>query len=231
MSLDLLAVQDAGEALSPPERALLLADHAPGTPRRVDEPVGRTNARLLRLYGELAGPLVEGTVGCPRCAVTVEFAAPVAELLAAEKAIDVAPPPLADGGTTVSWRPVSYDDLVAAVRAPDAEQGVAEVLARCIQGVEGEVTAALRPRVSAAMAHADPLAEIELDLVCPECGAGVRALLDVLGFIWSQVVAQSQALLVEVDTLARVYSWSEAEILALPRARRRRFVELATGGT
>lgn len=229
--LDLLAVQDAGEALTPPERALLLASLAPGNPPVAGEPVGRTNARLLRLYEQLAGPLVEGTVACAGCGATVEFAVSTAQLLATEPDIDTAPPPLTVGAASVRWRPVSYDDLVAAAAAVDAEHAVAEVLARCLEAADDiREAAALRPKVSTAMATADPLAELDLDLACPECGAAVRAELDVLGFTWAQVRTQAENLLVEVDALARVYSWSEAEILALPPARRRRFVELATGG-
>jgi hypothetical protein len=227
MMLDLLALQDAGEALSPPRRALLLAGQATGPALAADEPVGRVHARLLRLHEELAGPTLEGTVACASCGATVEFGVECSELLGAEGDIVADPPPL-DG---VAWRPVSYDDLAVAADAPDGHQAVAAVLARCAPGhATGNRAGELRPALSEAMAAADPLAEIELDLTCPDCSVPVRAELDVPAFTWAQVVTQAQALLVEVDALARVYSWSEAEILALSGARRRRFVELATGG-
>lgn len=227
MPLDLLSLEDAGEALSPPRRALLLAAHAPGPPPDAGEPVGHTHARLLRLHQELAGSMMEGTVGCPSCAATVELSVDCEELLASEPEVLVHPAPLATGSGTVAWRPVSYDDLAAAAETEDECQAVAAVLSRC---VDGEVTDQLRPSLCTAMAQADPLAEIEVELACPECGEPVHALLDVLDFTWARVVARAQALLVEIDVLARVYSWSEAEILALPSARRRRFVELAAGG-
>lgn len=226
MPVDLLTLEDAGEALSPPRRALLLAESAPGPPVEPREPVGRTHARLLGLYQELAGSMLEGTVDCPACAATVELNVACEDLLAAQPAVPVDPGPLLTGTGSVTWRPVSYDDLAAAESEDDA-QAVAEVLSRC---VDGEVTERLRPALCAAMATADPLAEIEVELVCPECEEPVLAFLDVLDFTWAQVVAKAEALLLEVDVLARAYSWSEAEILALSPARRRRFVELATGG-
>lgn len=227
MALDLLSLEDAGEALSPPRRALLLAEQAPGPPVEPREPVGRTHARLLRLHQELAGSTLDGTVGCPSCAATVELSVDCEELLASMPEVPVQPAPLASGSGFVTWRPVSYDDLAAAAEAEDGGRAVAEVLSRC---VDGEVTEQLRPALCTAMAAADPLAEIEVELACPECEEPVHALLDVLDFTWAQLVARAQALLLEVDVLARAYSWSEADILALSAARRRRFVELATGG-
>ncbi len=227
MALDLLSVLDAGETLSRPERALLLAAQAPGVPGppAEDEPVGATTARLLALHATLAGPALEGTVACSACGATVEFSAVGDDLLAGGVSPGSAGAP--DPVEGVRWRPVSYADLVAAARAEDETAGVGVVLKRC---VEGPVSPEVRARLVERMAEADPLAEIELDLTCAECGEAVRALLDVLDFTWAQVVAQAQALLADVDTLARAYSWSESEILALPRARRRRFVDLVTGG-
>lgn len=231
MPLDLLSLEDAGEALSPPRRALLLAAHAPGPTAEVGEPVGRTHARLLRLHQELAGSILQGTVGCPSCAATVELSVDCEELLASQPDVPVHPTPLATGSgtdtTSITWRPVSYDDLAAAAEAEDDGHAVTAVLSRC---VDGEVTDQLRPSLCAAMEAADPLAEIEVELACPECVEPVHALLDILDFTWAQLVVRAQALIVEVDVLARVYSWSEADILALSPARRRRFVELATGG-
>src|SRR3954447_10798349 len=95
MPLDLLSLQDAGEALSPPRRALLLAEHAPGAPPEPREPVGRTHARLLRLHQELSGSTLEGTVTCPSCAATVELSADCDELLRSDPGAGVRPRPLA----------------------------------------------------------------------------------------------------------------------------------------
>lgn len=225
MTLDLLFVLDAGERLSLPERAMLLAEYAPGAGREPLEPVGRTTARLLALFEELGGPELEGTAECRGCGATAEFAVATADL--AQAAPEANAGWHTSGGTR--WRPVSYDDLVVAVQADDDAAAVDAVLARCLDGAS--VGPDERARLVEAMALADPLAEVDLDLTCPECAAPVRAVLDVVEFTWSRVVAQAQVLLLDIDALARAYSWSEAEILALPPVRRRRFVDLVTGGS
>lgn len=225
MAFDLLAAHDAGEALSPPERALLLARFVGHEQPDPLEPVGITTARLLGLYEQLTGPELAGTATCPGCDAIVEFTVEISALLALESGIVVEPVHLDHAGAELNCRPISYGDLVAASSAPDA---VTALLERC---VDGPVPAAARAVVSDTLAAADPLAEVQLDLACPDCGAEVRAELDVITFTWSRIVAGAEALLSEVDVLARVYSWSESEILALSPGRRRRFVALAAGDT
>ncbi len=228
MAIDLLSVLDAGEQLTLPERAVLLAEHAPGPGRVHLEPVGRTTELLLGLLEQLGGPTLEATAECRGCGATAEFALDLGDLAS------MAPGRGAAWGDVegVRWRPVSYDDLIVAARAADAAGGVQAVLERCVAGAAGgagDIDADLRGRLSEAMAQADPLAEIDIELTCPDCEAEVPTTLDVVEFTWAHVVAQAQTLLLEVDALARAYSWSETEILALPPARRRRYVDLVAG--
>ncbi len=223
MRLDPLTMLDRGEALSDPERALLMAQSAPGEARPEFEPVGRTIARLLTLYRQVAADALEGTVTCTNCDEVVEFSIGIDALLGQEHLIDSEPHPFVEGDVTLRWRPVSFEDLAVAINSPD---GPETLLRRCVQE---QVPAASRAALAERMAEADPLAEIAIDFVCAECGEQRLAVLDVVTFAWSQIVAQAQALLVDIDVLARAYSWSEADILALPTARRRRFVALVVG--
>lgn len=226
---DLLEVRDAGESITGPERALLLAGLVtpPADPQQL-EPLGRTTAKLLRLHEHLAGPLLEGTVPCPACAATVEFGLETRALLALESGIVDEPAPLLVEGEQVAWRPVAYADLVTAF-AEEPERVDDKVLSRCVDEPGRRLAPQTRAEVVAAMAEADPLAEISMDLACPECGGQVLASLDVVRFAWAEVEARAGTLMAEVDALARAYSWSEAAILAMPARRRERFVALVTG--
>src|SRR5262249_55645931 len=64
-------------------------------------------------------------------------------------------------------------------------------------------------------------------LRAPACGHGWQADLDVGAFVLAEVDAHAARLLGEVHGLAHAYGWSEADILALSTARRRRYLELA----
>ncbi len=50
--------------------------------------------------------------------------------------------------------------------------------------------------------------------------------LDIAGYLFAEVAARGRFLYREVHTLARYYHWSEVDILALSRERRRRYLAL-----
>jgi hypothetical protein len=228
--------QDPG--LTDPDRALLLAGAAgdevdPGSLAVL--PVGRVTALLLRLRADLAGTAVAALVGCPACGLEVEFEADTDELLDLEAKIDDAPPPVLVGEHAITWRPPSYGDLAALSHSSDPDpRGF--LAGRCVLEVRhGDEKAAREPlpatlldSLSDAMATADPLAEVLLDLVCPDCGHAFRTALDFGSFVWSELESRAQRLVLEVDALARSYGWTEQQVLALSDVRRAHYLRLVT---
>lgn len=73
----------------------------------------------------------------------------------------------------------------------------------------------------------DPAAAIAFDLACPTCGDRWSAPLDVAAALWAEIKRAAESLLLEIDTLARAYSWSEAAILRLSPLRRAAYLQLA----
>src|SRR3954454_13343306 len=165
----ILDLWDRAERLDPVERALALAaggDPAGGTAEAAALPLGRRDARLLRLRTELAGETLEATAPCPQCGEVVEFAADANELLAREDG-EASAGRIEERGFVVSWRLPDSRDFAAAAGAGDAAGGERVLLERCVTaaaGPDGELTGAalparVREAVSNAMAAADPLAE------------------------------------------------------------------------
>jgi hypothetical protein len=223
---DLLAVHDAAAGATPAQQALLLASLHADAPADdlAAEPVGRTTARLLRLRQEIAGPVMEATAPCPQCEETVEFAVDTGDLLALEEQIVDAPGPVQVGEQDITWRPVTFGDLTAVVEEVDPSSSLVQ---RCAGGTA--LTDVARAALVTAMGEADPLLELGCDLTCPRCGADMRTVVDVPGFVWAEVSARARVLLAEVDVLARAYGWSERDILDLTPARRAHYVDLVTG--
>jgi hypothetical protein len=216
----------AAEALPPVERALVLASTVDET--TVEElarlPLGRRDARILRL---LQGQALEATATCPACGEQAQFAVDAEALLArAEEAVEPAPVEL--DGLVLAWRPPDSDDVSAAAAAGDLEGAERVLLGRCVSGVaDGALPAEARAAVADAMARADPLAEVLVDVGCPACGHDFVSELDVSTFAWAELRRRARALLEEVDVLARAYGWTEAEVLALDERRRAAYLELA----
>ncbi|MFG2328067.1 hypothetical protein ACGFMM_00430 [Streptomyces sp. NPDC048604] len=246
LSGEVLGLWDECRDASREERALALAaavdDSADSLPP-ADRPVGRVTALLLRLHQALAGARMAATVSCPGCRGTVEFAASAEALLGLEDKIVDCPAPLLHGGYEVVWRCPSYRDLQAVAEQPGADDpdlGAALLLERCVLSLRHEESAkasargadlpgAVREALTDAMAAADPLADLLVDLRCPDCELEFTADLDVAAFAWAEVECRGRQLLLDVDALARSYGWSEREVLALSEPRRASYVRILTG--
>ncbi len=110
----------------------------------------------------------------------------------------------------------------------------AEMLRRaCIVAAEGregaldpaEIGTDIDEPLEAALRSLDPWVETIISVECPNCGGEVRGTLDALSLI-SGRLGPPGAILLDVDRLARAYHWSEEAILALPTARRQRYLAL-----
>lgn len=236
-----LDLWQAAERRDPVERSLVLAAAADPAGESLDElarlPLGRRDERLLGLHTALAGPVLEATALCPACGEHAEFTVDTGAL-AARGTEGVAPAPVEAAGFVVEWRSPDSRDLAAAAATGEPVAAERVLVARCVTaavGPDGEVEGtALPPEVrealARAMAEADPLAEVLIEVACPACGTAFVADLDLGGFVWAELRARAQRLLGEVDVLARAYGWTEAEVLALDDRRRAVYLELASGG-
>jgi hypothetical protein len=231
-----LDLWQAGEALAPIERPLALAAAVDARPH--DElaqlPLGRRDARLLALHRSLGPSPLEATAPCPACGEAAEFELDAGALLARSDGATL-PAPVEVGGHVVSWRSPDSRDVAAAAAATDVASAERVLLRRCVTSARGpdgrvdptDLPAEVRAEVARAMAEADPLAEVLVDVVCPACETAFVADLDVAGFVWAEVRLCALRLLRDVDVLARAYGWTEAEVLALDERRRAAYLELA----
>ncbi|RMB80843.1 hypothetical protein [Streptomyces shenzhenensis] len=230
----LLDTWEAGLAEAPAGRALLLHRTArPDVDARTLPalPVGRREADLLALRRALFGERMQVRLECRSCGQDMEF-----DLDAGEFARSATGPRepvvrLTESGWEVEFRLPGPADLTAAARAADPR---AALLARCLLSAARDGTPAsadalpapVQRRLAEAVEAADPAADLTLDVGCPECGAGIRAELDIASYLWTELDSWARELLLDVHLLATAYGWSEPEILALSPLRRRYYLEL-----
>jgi hypothetical protein len=227
---DLLDVWETGERRSPLDRALLLL--AAASPEATWEelaalPIGRRDAALLDLRERLFGGQLPFYAACPACGEHLEFTGSTRALAQRPPSSDTVEVALAGRSVTVR-QPDSRDiAAVARLRGVDAERAL---IARCL--VDDDLEALGDDdleRIATALADADPQAHVWFDLTCPACGARWPAAFDVASLLWTEVQAQARRILVDVDTLARAYGWSEPEVLALSARRRSTYVAMVLG--
>ena len=240
----MLDAWEEGAGASPARRALLLL--ALAAPRHAMEELvglhlGEQNRRLLQFRVGCFGPSLQAVTACPECAIPVEVTLDARELLFPPApdsgghagGPEDPPPPLLweeiEGGR-LSFRVPTVGDVLAL--AEEAGASGVMLLERCLEGKgegEGELSGTLPEemveRIAGRMAEADPLAELELALSCPDCGAAWSVPLDLPAYLWSEVDGWARRTLDQIHGLALAYGWTESETLSLPLRRRRAYLE------
>lgn len=194
-------------------RAVVLAA-ASGADGVWDLPLGRRDATLLELHRACFGEQLAGIADCPACGEALEVGMTVEELLV--------PDPLAGSVAGGAVRPLSSRDVACVdPAAPDAR---AQLVARCLDDDPPRACGDLAD-AAARLAASDPQAAVAVPLLCPECGNGWTAPIDVAGHVWDEIDRWARRLLDDVHALAHAYGWREADVLAVSPVRRRIYLD------
>ncbi len=215
----LIDLSEAAARMSPAawSVALLRAGYPEAQPADICAlPLGSRDQLVVALRGVNRGATFRAEPECPDCHTIFElsFSAeqvgyghlPTADPAFQETEID---------GKTVLLRPVTLADLQAVERLPTPEAAAAH-LAEQVTG--GRI--ALGPALSAALEARDPLADIWVSCTCAECGSEQAIAFDPVAFVAHEIRQMAQRILRDVVEIARVFHWSERDILEMPEARR-----------
>jgi hypothetical protein len=234
---EFLDVCEHGTARSPAQRALvLLAFVCSETP--VEQlgqlSAGQRDAQLLALREQTFGSQLASLTTCPACAEQLQFQVNAADIRATSKAELETPLQITHADYAVEFRLPTSLDLASLDPAADLETNRRRLWQQCVtaarRGGREVTTAELPEDVEAAiaqrMAEADPQANVQFALDCPKCRHTWQAPLDIVSYFWAEIDAWADRLLREVHSLAAVYGWREAEVLALSPWRRQAYLEL-----
>jgi hypothetical protein len=235
---ELLHAWEEGRGRTLTDRALrLLAAACPGeTPESLLAlPVGRRDARLLRLREWTFGPRFVSLARCPACGERLELGFTTADVDAAADADALVPAgaelDVAEDGWQVTFRLPTSADVAALAEGAGARD---RLLERCVVSSRrngrsrpvNRIPAHLLDAVVRRMGEADPQADVHTRLACPACAHGWDAVFDIVSFFWAEIEAWAHRTLRDVHVLASAYGWGEAEILALSPARRQLYLEM-----
>lgn len=184
----------------------------------------RTQALLDVLAATERRDRLELTAVCTAagCAQTFEFELPLQGLPCADTE---------DGTITVQLGPQRHarlrlpcgDDLRRWHAAQPATRTEA-VRAMCESLlIEGELDDGDESAVGAAIAARDPLVDFAVACACPVCETSAEVAIDLEGLALRRLGRVQRELLREIHVLASHYGWREAEVLALPAARRAQY--------
>jgi hypothetical protein len=119
-------------------------------------------------------------------------------------------------GASAEFRLPTVSDQIAVSHEKDAVEALA---ARCLRPARSSA------RLERAMAALAPLLSDRVQGQCPYCKESLIFYFDVPSFVMRELRLRAGGIYDEVHLLAKHYHWTEAHILGLPRARRRRYAE------
>jgi len=234
---ELLTVWERGLAQSPAQRALtLLTVACTETPleRLAQFSIGRRDMHLLELRERTFGPQLASIATCPACGERLEFGMKGADIRAASPGDPDGTFSVTHAEYGVQFRLPNSLDLAGLDPAADGETNRRHLLLLCVTAAQrggGEIAVAELPEeviaaITQRMAEADPQADVQLALNCPQCGHAWQAPLDIVSYFWSEIHAWASRALREVHLLASAYGWREADVLGLSPYRRQAYLEM-----
>ncbi|MBX3639483.1 MAG: hypothetical protein KF888_03085 [Nitrosomonas sp.] len=208
--------------------------------------IGQRDTLLLKLREYLFGTRLESLAACPQCRQQIELIFSTSDIRAEPTLPAIDDPAdttmsLTMEGYKVDFRPPNSTDLIAMEAGITADHTREQLLHQCIQSVAriaenqeeaeilddiGQLPASLLDTITERMAAADPQADTQLALTCPDCGHTWRAMFDIVSYLMEEIHRWARHMLREIHHLARAYGWREADILAMTPTRRRAYLEL-----
>lgn len=234
----LLQVWERGQLQVPVEKALTLL--AAAYPDATHEElamlsIGRRDASLLSLREQLFGSQLSSLTDCPVCGEQLELNFNVADVRATAPSLE-APLSVCEAGYELELRLPNSLDLLQLANCSTIGEMRSQLFAQCVMRVahEGESESAELPteivdHAIARMGEADPQADVEVDLNCPECRHVWQTGFDIVSYLWSELHTWAGQMLREVHLLASSYGWSESDILNMSAPRRRGYLEMLAG--
>ena len=230
----LLQVWERGQLQAPVEKALtLLAAAYPDATREelAMLSIGRRDASLLTLREQLFGSQLSSLTDCPACGERLELNFNVADVRATSLPSD-APLSLSEAGYKLELRLPNSLDLLRLTDCATVAEMRSRLFEQCVvtsAGAVSELPVEVVERAIERMGEADPQADVEVDLSCPECGNVWQSCFDIVSYLWTELHAWARQMLCEVHLLASNYGWRESEILRMSAPRRRSYLEILAG--
>ncbi|HEX8380447.1 MAG TPA: hypothetical protein VF619_07860 [Allosphingosinicella sp.] len=194
--------------------------------------LGARDRALAGMREATFGAALSLRAACPACGEAIDVATTTADLLVeegkgGEVMVEIA-------GLDFAVRPATSADLAILADIADPAAARETLARRCLvplgeYPVPEALDAAETDSVGAALATADPAADLFVALRCFECGAPWDAPIDMARILAADITAASEMLIDDIHELAAAYHWSEAQILALAPERRLAYLKRLRG--
>ena len=230
---EMLNIWEQGLHQPPVQRAIILLaaafpDMSPDA--LLELSIGQRDLFLLRIREHLFGSQLVNTATCPECNERIEWENKVADFMMQTKAAESFE--MQEENYFIQFRLPNSLDIAAVIYAGDTERAQHTLLARCLLNAEysgepctvDQLSEPILLKLMQRIEETDPMAEIRIQLTCPECSHSWEVLFDIVDFLWTEINDWAEGMLRTVHQLAVGYGWSEQAILALNPVRRQLYL-------
>ena len=179
---------------------------------------------LLAVWAGDARRNLELQLKCAGCGADLEVALPVSALAEMAQQAE-AEPELEIGDAALRLRRPTGEDQRRWREADFADPGLG-ILETLVVGAAPDLGGQVEA-LSDQLAEFDPLSCFSVSTTCPDCSLEQDAPVDLEAVLLQRLQRVQAGLFRDVDILARRYGWSDTAILAMPAARRARYLEIA----
>ncbi len=221
-----LRVDDDGQAATTLVRNLSIADRL---------------FLLVKLRAATVGDYIQATILCPQpaCHAKIDIDFRTDDIPVKEAAADGPLYTVDLAARRVVFRlPNGADqEALAPILAVDAPHAATLLLQRCIQQLGAseepptaadiaQLSAAEQSAIEEAMAAVAPQVVLMMEGDCPECGQPFALPFDLAGHLLWELRTTADQIYREIHYLAYHYHWSERELLAMSKAKRRKYIQV-----
>jgi hypothetical protein len=192
--------------------------------------VGDRQYLLLRLRQLTFGDSVRANLLCPwrdcGARVSATFSLSAVPVMSPTERAPTFTVPLLDSSVTFRLPTGADQEELSALATTNEAEALTRLLARCVLSPAADLPSSARAELEDHMARLAPHVEQTMEVACVECGRTFLAPFDIHRYLLGELRTDRELLYQEVHYLAFHYHWSETEIMAMPRDKRRTYIEL-----
>lgn len=196
--------------------------------------VGERDNYLFLLRRNLFGKQLNCSMNCPECGEIIEWVSNIDEFCSLDYSKQINRElSLKHKNLKLKFRLPTSDDIIqAGLNGTNADFSRNLIMLCTTEATKNSRTvkneglpAKILAKIEEQMEEADPIANIQLSLTCPNCGHTWDEIFDILSFFMKEVDSWVKRLLQDVSVLALNYGWSEKDILELSPLRRQFYLD------
>lgn len=196
--------------------------------------IGERDNYLLFLRRSLFGKQLNCTVECPECHEIMEWESDIDEFCSFDYNKHIHRElSFQHKSLKLKFRLPTSEDIIQSGLETSQSDFSRNLITRCttkiVKGTKILEKVELPPQIlneiETMMEEADPKANIQLSLSCPNCGHSWHEIFDIISLLWKEIDSWVKRLLQDISVLARNYGWSEKDILMLSPLRRQFYLD------